>query len=257
MSAENRFIHNLTSTELKEIIDIYSAAFSESKKITDNMDKSLLKLQEAYDFIQRVERNKDKRTRTAIAKDVAKRIVADYTEFIKDYIALYEIYSSIFGAVYDTQELRRKIEWDIVPAQIQTAATATTLMVHLPHMPVKTHYRASVLRDILKTQLDRLFGADMIPAIEKKIVRILHVYPSATRRWQLPDNDNYYIKDVIDIITDYIGGGDGCLTCSIILETVLTDELPEGSYIIVSPDNEGIEPKNTVLETLKITLNLG
>ena len=121
MSAENRFIHNLTSTELKEIIDIYSAAFTESKKITDNMDKSLLKLQEANDFIQEAEKNKDKRSRTAIAKDIAKRIVADYTEYIKDYITLYEIYSSIFGAVYNTQELRRKIEWDIVPAQIQTA----------------------------------------------------------------------------------------------------------------------------------------
>ena len=257
MSAESKFINNLTSTELEDIINIYSAALSKSSKIAHNMDSSLQKFHEANAFMQRAEKNKDKRQRTAVSKDIAKRMISDYSEFITNYISLYDTYSNIFGAVYDTRELRRSIEWDIVPTQIQTASTPTKLMVKLPHIPVKTHCRASVFRDILKTQLDRLFGDGMIPIIEKKLVRIIHIYPSAVRSWQVPDNDNYYIKDVVDIITDYIGGGDGCLTCSILMETVLTDELPEGSYIIVSPDNDEIEPKNTVLNTLKSTLNLG
>ena len=60
-----------------------------------------------------------------------------------------------------------------------------------------------------------------------------------------------YFKRIIDIITDYLGGGDGGLTTSYFLESVVSDEVEEGSYVIISSADDPLKPTSLLLDDLK------
>lgn len=75
----------------------------------------------------------------------------------------------------------------------------------------------------------------MKPILDKSYLLRQHVYAKGKKVYRAPDNDNYEFKRVVDILTDYIGGGDGAFTTRYVLESVKTDDIPEGSYILVVP----------------------
>lgn len=110
-----------------------------------------------------------------------------------------------------------------------------SLFVKLPWLPLKKHYRSTLYQDELRYELELLSTRKEFPVIPYKRIHFVSVYKSDTSPYKIPDNDNYDTKRIIDILTDYIGGGDGGLVCSIYMETILNDEIPEGAYIIVSP----------------------
>ena len=86
MSAESEFINNLTTVELIEILDIYSAASTLTDEINCDIKRIASKLHEAYNNILEAERDKNRQQRLLLAKDVAKQISAYYARFIKNYM---------------------------------------------------------------------------------------------------------------------------------------------------------------------------
>ena len=111
-----------------------------------------------------------------------------------------------------------------------------SLYVKLPWLPLKKHYRNAMYQDELRYELDLLGKSKGIPKLSQKMIHFVSVYKTDTSLLKIPDNDNYDTKRIIDILTDYVGGGDGGAVCSIHIETILNDEIPEGTYIIVSPE---------------------
>ena len=67
------------------------------------------------------------------------------------------------------------------------------------------------------------------------IIRVVNIFSSATRIHSIPDNDKYNLRNVIDNISDYTASTDNGIRCKILIESFITDELYEGSYIIAEP----------------------
>ena len=83
--------------------------------------------------------------------------------------------------------------------------------------------------------LDNLMLSKEIPQMKEKIIRVVNIFSSATRIHSIPDNDKYNLRNVIDNISDYTAGTDNGIRCKILIESFITDELYEGSYIIAEP----------------------
>ena len=58
-------------------------------------------------------------------------------------------------------------------------------------------------------------------------------------------------KRLQNVIADYVGGGDGGLTTSYFLESVVSDEVEEGSYIIISSADEPLKSTSSIIGDLK------
>ena len=67
----------------------------------------------------------------------------------------------------------------------------------------------------------------------EKMVSMIYIFPKGKR--QLPDNDRYDTKAIIDAVTGFLPGGDEARGCTLTFQTVVSDTLEEGTYIIVSP----------------------
>ena len=74
---------------------------------------------------------------------------------------------------------------------------------------------------------------DAIPSMTSKHIHFLYII-SPTRH-NPTDTDNYDTKAMVDAITSYLHGGDAALCCSFSAITMIHEELPEGTYITVSP----------------------
>ena len=251
MKNRNAFISGLKEMELREIIAVYNSTQAILDKMQKLLSNSITTLEAYYDGFKLF----NGADRLAIASGVKRRISSDYEKFLNLYLKLYNTFSSIFGAVYGTWDLKKELELKIDPTSVRVSASNTMFIVKLPHLPVKTFIRTPVFREILRTHANELFEKRAIPFIQEKLVRILHVYPTSANLRMIPDNDNYDIKNFVDLATDYTGGGDGGLHCSIFLETILSDQIAEGSYVIVAPKSEGVEPADKLIDKLKNDLN--
>ncbi|MDO5399183.1 MAG: hypothetical protein Q4G33_14795 [bacterium] len=114
--------------------------------------------------------------------------------------------------------------------------------IGMPHIPLKVSTRpydrrfGNALISVFK-EYEQMIG---FPYMEKKTVSFIHVYPENQNTRLLPDNDRYDYKHIIDVITDFTGGGDDALNCAITLETILDDSIPNGSYAVVRAENGAI-----------------
>ena len=126
-----------------------------------------------------------------------------------------------------------------------------SLYFKLPRLPKKAFRRFYFFEDELRYKLDRMWDTLLTFSFKKKVIRIVNVFNSKYNKYLIPDNDNYDFKRIIDIITDYLGGGDGGLTTSYFLESVVSDEVEEGSYIIISSADEPLKPTSLLLDDLK------
>ncbi len=75
-----------------------------------------------------------------------------------------------------------------------------------------------------------------------KTVSFYYVYPSY--KVQIPDSDRYDTKAIIDAVTGWLPGGDAALSCSLTFQSIQSDVLMKGTYIVVRPsvnEQKGIE----------------
>ena len=70
----------------------------------------------------------------------------------------------------------------------------------------------------------------------KKTIFFLFCYPASASTAMIMDSDNHDTKNVVDAICSVFPGGDTGLLTKIILSTVQTDDVPEGTYVTVLPD---------------------
>ena len=73
-----------------------------------------------------------------------------------------------------------------------------------------------------------------IRVFEKKSLHFLYCYSSADRRNEA-DSDNHYTRKIQNAVTSLLPGGDSGTSCSIAYETRITDRVPTGTYITISP----------------------
>lgn len=75
---------------------------------------------------------------------------------------------------------------------------------------------------------------EQIPLYLKKNICYIHVIPEG--EFCPVDNDNYDTKHITDIITRDLIGTDNAMICSFSFYGMRAGELPEGTYVAVSPD---------------------
>ena len=142
---------------------------------------------------------------------------------------------SEFMTVSDFHKLKTELNYNSYPALIADT-DGNTVIVHLPYLPKKkVIFNDRIENDLMVNLLDNLMLSKEIPQMKEKIIRVVNIFSSATRIHSIPDNDKYNLRNVIDNISDYTAGTDNGIRCKILIESFITDELYEGSYIIAEP----------------------
>ena len=101
-----------------------------------------------------------------------------------------------------------------------------------------TVYRDSVYYSIV---LDPAFSRYDFSKFKKKIIHYLYVYRDLpTNKMYLIDNDNHETKHVTDAICRLLPAGDTPLNCNFYASAMLTDCVPEGTYITVTTMENGL-----------------
>lgn len=74
------------------------------------------------------------------------------------------------------------------------------------------------------------------------ILHFLYVYsPHSIKRGSVTDNDNHETKYIQDAITMFFPGGDNPFSCSVFLSADISSLIPEGTYITITPAQDGIK----------------
>lgn len=108
-----------------------------------------------------------------------------------------------------------------------------------------TIYRDSVHYSIL---VDPRFCAYDFSKFKKKILHYLYVYRDLpSHSMYLIDNDNHESKYVTDAITRYLPAGDTPLSCNFYSSAVVTDSIPEGTYVTVTAFDLGIKAEADII----------
>lgn len=105
---------------------------------------------------------------------------------------------------------------------------STALLVATPPLPRSVRTNEIAFEGELYAAL---FAID-VPIIPRKLLWFVHIYPPKV---PVLDNDNSCKKRVIDVLTDFLTGGDCGLTCSLRQDSFVSDTLPSGTYILVIP----------------------
>lgn len=87
-------------------------------------------------------------------------------------------------------------------------------------------------------------------SFKEKMLYIINAYPSNVNPLLVPDNDNLDFKRAIDIITDFVGGGDSAFNCSYMITSVCSDAIPEGAYIILQNGKASMLNKVEIIRLL-------
>jgi hypothetical protein len=88
-------------------------------------------------------------------------------------------------------------------------------------------------------------------SFREKMIYIVNVYSNNTNPLFVPDNDNLDFKRAVDIITDFIGGGDSAFVCSYMITSICSDSIQEGAYIIVQDSEKLINNKQEIISLLQ------
>lgn len=108
-----------------------------------------------------------------------------------------------------------------------------------------TVFRDSVYYSIL---LDPNYQQYDFSKYKRKIIHYLFVYRDLpTNRMYLIDNDNHETKHVTDAIVRFLPAGDTPLNCNFYSSALLTDLVPEGTYVTVTPMEDGVKPDDDIV----------
>ena len=109
-----------------------------------------------------------------------------------------------------------------------------------------TIYRESVYYSII---LDPDFQTYDFSRYKKKIIHYLYIYRDLpANKMYLIDNDNHETKHVTDAIVRFLPAGDTPLNCNFYSSAMLTDLIPEGTYITVTPMESRMLPDNEIVD---------
>lgn len=239
--------YNLSESETARILKRYDRikkVLDDCYKITDktfteqrwNCDSAAFLLPERADYILRVESE-------------------FYDKMIKKCFKLYKMINEVIPAysLNEIEDMRRQ------PFKVSHAFgfqyTDGRLYVKLPHfirrlkdrnggMMFENEFRA-MLTDFFRHLPGRVSFKD-------KLIYIVNVYPDNTNSLFVPDNDKYDFKRVVDIITDFTGGGDSAFHCSYMLMSVSSNDVPDASYVIVQDGEAEVLSKSKIFADMAV-----
>ena len=136
---------------------------------------------------------------------------------------------------------------------IKAAYLDGNIIVWLPRLPPK-RYRISPKASknlysyghcyadevgYVMSQLSRELDPKILKSFTTKTICFYFTYPSNSG--QVNDSDNHDTKAITDTITSYLPNGDTAQSCNFFYQTVFSDELRSGTYVVVCT---GSEPKS-------------
>lgn len=93
----------------------------------------------------------------------------------------------------------------------------------------------------LKNSIESMSAKQLLPLTFNPIrIQYVHVYGTHHQRSWMADNDNYAYKHYTDMIVNLIGRSDSAPDCSFAYDALISDEIPSGSYCVVSQKAQGI-----------------
>lgn len=97
------------------------------------------------------------------------------------------------------------------------------------------------------------FDAGHLLRLMKSPIRIqyMHVFPAKRPSERAADNDNYAYKHYTDMIVSALGRSDGSLECCFYYDTFLSDEVPSGTYVLVSLATTSLIRKDALIGLVK------
>lgn len=139
-----------------------------------------------------------------------------------------------------TEDNRIIIRFGIIP----TARPSTIYMAD--ERDLSAYYHADLLAALNQLDAKRIF------ALASRPIRIqyTHIFPRDYSPKRMTDNDNYAYKHYTDLITNLLGRSDEALSCTFLYNSVVSDEVPLGTYAIVSPDFGTLLDTNAMLQTI-------
>lgn len=87
---------------------------------------------------------------------------------------------------------------------------------------------------------------------DMKLVHYLFIYRDLpTNKQFVIDNDNHETKHVTDGISGFLPGGDSPLSCNFFMSAASSHEIPEGTYITVTPADNGAKRAADIIDFWK------
>lgn len=221
------------------VLDYIDKQFNDMQKIVSDSKEKLISYKENV-----TDSNE-------IVNCTRKQCTKFYINFIIQFQHLYSNFSNLLDVVYPFENKEKEIDKKLLKETsfIEADVNDGILYVKMPRLPLKIFRRLYVFQDELRLALEDL----EIPHMSQKTMYILHVFKEGTSRYHIPDNDNYDFKRYTDIICDYIGSGDDVISTQFVLNSIYSNDIPEGSYIIIIPSKNIISIDDLTVNLKKIT----
>lgn len=120
---------------------------------------------------------------------------------------------------------------DLMGDTIEIQICPDHALIRMPHIPATRKKNFTLAEDLLWSKLLMLRD---LPQWDECHAAFCHVYPVSVS--QMPkDIDNYDYKRTIDILSYSFGFSDCPETFSMSMESMLSDDIPSGTYILLEP----------------------
>ena len=187
--------------------------------------------------------------------DFNKEIGTYDAKFLGDLNALIEDFTSFASQNFEllpdeiSSEIKRKFDKEILGVEVKyfegkivaflpvlpprgdKFVFSNTTKRYYPKAPFGHPYYDSVAR-----KMPACFSSipiEELKKFKKKLVSFFFVYHTDTK--DIPDSDRHDTKTITDAITGWLPGGDAAASCSFFQKTLLTDDVPAGTFVVVSP----------------------
>ena len=159
-----------------------------------------------------------------------------------------EVHSAICRIGHDDPSIANIFNHNICDTSgIFVTSTEAEIIIHIPYMSHKCARQSTWYISFLQ----KLLNSVNLPVFSKIVVRFLHVYPVGTDAKHTKDNDNYEVKQIIDLIAETLGINDYGANCSLLMETSITDFLLPGSYVVVTEMMDEYVPTSAIIEMIR------
>lgn len=132
--------------------------------------------------------------------------------------------------------------------EVKVAVQGQWVIIKMPLLPSRynPHFKPTVTHETNKYWLwycnffdveltaELLKKRDILPTYPRRNLAYLHIRNDT--KTTLPDADNFDTKHITDTVSDLLLGTDNPNACSFSSWAEITDELPESSYLCVSPE---------------------
>lgn len=179
----------------------------------------------------------------------------------KNLSKIYELLTQTFRFSHDDSEYKPGREQLLGDGSVEVHLEPEGVFIKLPMLALRSA-RYPKLKE--NRHVAELLRFDIVYAIEHaagyesydfrrfscKILQFLYVYNVTQRNKNIAiaDNDNHETKLVQDAIVLFTPGGDHGLSCSNYSKTVMTDDLPQGTYITLVEEKNGIMSAEKIID---------